>query len=182
MFLKGGVLILLAWSGDGFFPPYGAHFRYLASSWRSWALSWPILALSRPILSPSCFKMAPRWPNIAQHSAKMSQHSLQEQPQDPKKPSKVMYCRRFFGFRHFWQDRAQDPKKVAKMLPKMLLGSKLAILGTSWRQVGQLSAILAHLGAKMSPTGIQIEPQMRPKSHLGPSWRQEGRPGPQQCP
>ena len=31
------------------------------------------------------------------------------------------------------------------------VASKLAILGTSWRQVGQLGPILAHLGAKMRP-------------------------------
>ena len=152
MFLKGGhgdALRGPAWP----LPPYGAHFRYLASSWRSWALSWIILALSGRILSPSCSKMAPRWPNIAQHSAKMSQHSLQEQPQDPKKPSKVMYCRRFFGFRHFWQDRAQDPKKVAKMLPKV-------------RQVGHLSLQVGHLGHILAPSW----PTWR---HLGPSWRQD---------
>ena len=47
-------------------------------------------------------KMLQDGANMPQHSAKMSQHSLQEQPQDPKKPSKVMNCRRFFGFRHFW--------------------------------------------------------------------------------
>ena len=96
--------------------------------------------------------MVPRWLNIAQHSAKMSQHSLQEQPRDPKKPSKTLYCRRFSGFRHFWQDRAQDPKKVAKMLPKVRqvghLGFQVGHLG---RQVGQLGTILAHLGAKMRP-------------------------------
>ena len=135
-------------------PPYGAHFRYLVSSWRSWVLSWLlILMLSGPILSPSCSKMAPRWPNIAQHSAKMSQHSLQEQPQDPKKPSKVLYSRRFFGFRHFWQDRAQDPKQVAKMLPKV-------------RQVGHLNLQVGHLGHILAPSW----PTWR---HLGPSWRQD---------
>ena len=165
----------------GLLPPSGAHFRYLVSSWRSWALSWLILALLRPILSPSCSKMAPRWPNIAQHSAKMSQHSLQEQPQDPKKPSKVMNCRRFFGFRPFWKDRAQDAKKVNKMDPKARqVRSKFAFSGTSWRQVGQPSAIWAPtwpiLAPRCAPTGIQMEPQIRPKSHLGPSWRQEGRP------
>ena len=82
----------------------------------------------------------------------MSQHSLQEQPQDPKKPSKVFYCRRFSGFRHLVQDRNQDPKKVAKMLPKVRqvghLGFQVGHLG---RQVGQLGTILAHLGSKMHP-------------------------------
>ena len=93
-------------SGHGLLPPYGAHFRHLASSW---------------------------------HTAKMSQHSLQEHPQDPKKPSKVLYCRRFFGFRHFWQDRAQDAKKVAKMLPKV-------------RQVGHLRLQVDHLGFILAPS------------------------------
>ena len=109
-------------------------------------------------MGPSCSKMAPRWPNIAQHSAKMSQHSFQEQPQDPKKPSKVMYCRRFFGFRHFWQDRPQDPKKVAKMLPNVRQVGHLSfqvghlgpILAPSWPTWRHLCSNLAHLGAKMA--------------------------------
>ena len=137
----------------GSLPPSGAHFRHLVSSWRSWALSWLILALSGHILSPSCSKMVPRWPNIAQHSAKMSQHSLQEQPQDPKKPSKMLYCRRFSGFRHFWQDRAQDPKQVAKMLPKV-------------RQVGHLGFQVGHLGHILAPSWPTWH-------HFGPSWRQD---------
>ena len=167
-------------------PPLGAHFRHLVSSWRSWSLSWFILALLGHILSPSCSKMVPRWPNIAQHSAKMSQHSLPEQPQDPKKPSKMLYCRRFSRFRHFWQDRAQDPKKVAKML------SKVRQVGHLGFQVGHLGHILApswptwhHFGTswrQCDPIAIQMEPQMRSKSHLGPSWRQEGHRGPQKCP
>ena len=136
-------------------PLFGTHFRYLVSSWRSWALSCLILALLRPILSPSCSKMAPRWPNITQHTAKMSQHSLQEQPQDPKKPSKVLYYRRFCGFRHFWQDRAQDPTKVAKMLQKV-------------RQVGHLAPQVGHLGhilAPSWPTWRHLGAKMRPNSH-----------------
>ena len=98
-----------------------------------------------------------------------------------------MNCRRFFGFRPFWKDRAQDAKKVNKMHPKARqVRSKFAFLGTSWRQVGQHGAILAPtwpiLAPRCAPTGIQMEPQMRPKSHLGPSWRQEGRPWAQKCP
>ena len=112
--------------------------------------------------------MVPRWPNIAQHSAKMSQHSLPEQPQDPKKPSKMLYCRRFSGFRYFWQDRAQDPKKVAKMLPKVRqvgnLGFQVGHLG---RQVGQLGTILAHLGAKMRPNS---HPNRAPDALQIVSW------------
>ena len=152
MFLRGGTMIRRN-SRRGLLPPFGAHFRHLVSSWRSWALSWLILALSGHILSPSCSKLAPRWHNIAQHSAKMSQHSLQEQPQDPKKPSKVLYCRRFSGFRHFWQDRAQDPKKVAQMLPKV-------------RQVGHLGFQVGHLGHILAPSWPTWH-------HFGPSWRQD---------
>ena len=66
-------------------------------------------------------------------------------------------------------------------LKLVILKSKMAILGPSWRQVGQLSAILALtwpiLAPRCAPTDLQVEPQTRPKSHLGPSWRQEGRPG-----
>ena len=126
-----------------------------------------VLALLGLILSPSCRKMAPRWtkiaarwpkiaprwPKIAPRWPKIAQHSLQEEPQDPKKPSKVLYYRRFFGFRHFWQDRAQDPKKVAKMLPKV-------------RQVGHLGLQVGHLGHILAPSW----PTWR---HLGPSWRQD---------
>ena len=155
MFLKGGhgdASRRAEWCAPS---PLGAHFRHLVSSWRSWSLSWLILALSGRILPPSCSKMVPRWPNIAQHSAKMSQHSLQEQPQDPKKPSKVLYRRRCFGFRHFWPDRAQDPKRSPRcshMCAKLaILASKLAILGTSWRQVGQLGA---DLGASCAPIAM----------------------------
>ena len=97
---------------------FSAFFAQVGSCWRSWALCWLILSLLGPFLSSSWSKMAPKWLNIAQHSAKMGQDSLQEQPQDPKKPSKVLYSRRFWGFHQFWQDGAQDPKKVTKMLPK----------------------------------------------------------------
>ena len=73
------------------------------------------------------------------------------------------------------QDTSQNDLMLA------ILQSKMAILGPSWRQVGQLSAILAAtwpiLAPRCAPTDLQIEPQTRPKSHLGPSWRQEGRPG-----
>ena len=98
-----------------------------------------------------------------------------------------MNCRRFFGFRPFWKDRAQDAKKVNKMDPKAhQVSSRFAFSGTSWRQVGQPSAIWAPtwpiLAPRCAPTGIQIEPQMRSKSHLGPSWRQEGHRGAQKCP
>ena len=49
--------------------------------------------------------------------------------------------------------------------------SKFAFSGTSWRQVGQPSAIWAPtwpiLAPRCAPTGIQMEPQMPPNSHLG---------------
>ena len=157
-------------------PPFGAHFRYLASSWRSWALSWLILALSGPILSPSCSKMAPRWPNIAQHSAKIAQHSLQEQPQDPKKLSKVLYYRHLLFFSIFGKIapkiQKRSPRSSQKCAKLAILASKLAILGASWRQVGQLSAILAHLGAKMRPhrhrNGAPDAPQIASWAILAP--------------
>ena len=83
----------------------GALFQFffvsVGSCWRFWALCRLILSLLGPILSSSWSKMVLRWLNIAQHSAKMSQDSLQEQLQNFKKPSKVMYCRCFFDFRNF---------------------------------------------------------------------------------
>ena len=51
------------------------------------------------------------------------------------------------------------------------LGAKLANLAPSW-------PILA---PRCAPIAIQMEPQMRHTSHLGPSWRQEGHRGPQKC-
>ena len=78
------------------------------------------------------------------------------------------------------QDASQNGLKLA------ILKSKMAIFGPSWRQDGQLSAILALtwpiLAPRCAPTCIQMEPQMRSKSHLGPAWRQEGHRGPQKCP
>ena len=98
VFLKGG---------------HGDALRLLAIAlpplWRPFSLSCLILALLGAILDhlgalrPHLVaKLLQDGAQMAQHSAKMSQHSLQEQPQDPKKLSKVMNYRRFFGFRHFW--------------------------------------------------------------------------------
>ena len=137
----------------GSLPPYGAHFRYLVSTWRSWALSWLILALLGTILSPSCSKMAPRWPNITQHSAKIAQHSLQRAAPGPQKTFKSAVLSCFFGFRNFWQDRAQDPKTVARMLLKV-------------RQVG-------HLGFQAGHRVHILAPSWPTWRHLGPSWRQD---------
>ena len=119
----------------------------------SFSLVLALLALLGLILSPSCRKMAPRWtkiaarwpkiaprwPKIAPRWPKIAQHSLQEELLDPKKPSKVLYSRRFFGFRHFGQDRAQDAKKVAKVLPKV-------------RQVGHLRLQVGHFGHILAPS------------------------------
>ena len=70
-----------------------------------------------------------------------------------------MNCRRFFGFRPFWKDRAQDAKKVNKMDPKARqVRSKFAFSGTSWRQVGQPSAIWA-------PTWPILAPRCAPNRH-----------------
>ena len=170
-----------------------------APAWIATPLRLPISLSGRPF-SPSCLilallaailahlgarrahlvaKLLQDGAQMTQHSAKMGQHGLQEGSQIQEKPLKVMNSRRFFGFRPFWQDRAQDTKKVTKMLPKARqVGSKFASLGTSWRQVGQHSVILAPtwpiLVPRCAPTGIHMEPQMPPNSHLAPSWRQEG--------
>ena len=103
----------------------------------------------------------------------------------PKTPKNLVKPKVFKVFSAIWlfapnilksgQDTSQNGLKLA------ILQSKMAILGPSWRQVGQLSAILAAtwpiLAPRCAPTDLQGEPQTRPKSHLGPSWRQEGRPG-----
>ena len=150
---------------------FGAHFSYLVSSWRSWALSWLILALSGHILSPNCSKMVPRWPNIAQHSAKMSQHSLQEQPRDPKNLQKYSTVVVFLVFAIFAKIapkiQNRSPRCSQKCAKMAILASKLAILGTSWRQVGQLGTILAYLGAKMRPNS---HPNGAPNALQIASW------------
>ena len=81
----------------------------------------------------------------------------------------------FFRFSAIWllapnilqsgQDTSQNGLKLA------ILQSKMAILGPSWRQVGQLSAILAPtwpiLAPICAPKNLQIEPQTRPNRILG---------------
>ena len=124
--------------------------------------SWLILALLAALLAhlgalePHLIaKLLQDGANMPQHSAKMNQLGLQDRPQDREKPPKVMNCRRFFGFRHFWQDRAQDPTKVAKMLQKV-------------RQVGNLAPQVGHLGhilAPSWPTWRHLGAKMRPNSH-----------------
>merc|ERR1712025_355724 len=92
--------------------------------------------------------MAKLGAKMAQHSAKMSQHSLQEPPQDPQKPCKSDELSSFFRFSLVLarspprsKKSRQDPPKSALKMP--ILGSMFAILATSWREDGQLSAILA---------------------------------------
>ena len=62
----------------------------------------------------------------------------------------------FKVFISFGKMAPKIPKKSARCSqksPKLpILGSKLAILGTSWRQVGQQSGILAHHGGIVRPT------------------------------
>ena len=110
------------------------------------------MALSGRILSPSCSKMAPRWPNIAQHSAKMIQHSLPKTSKNLQKcyTTVVVFVFAIFG-KIATKIQQRSPRSSQKCAKLAILASKLAILGTSWRQVGKLGAILAHLGAKMRP-------------------------------
>ena len=94
--------------------------------------------------------------SMAQYGAKMSQHGLQEHPRDPKKPSKVLYCHRFFDFGRFYQDRNPNQTKITKMIPKA-------------HQVAHLRLQAGHLGHILVPSW--------PTRHIGPtldpSWRQD---------
>ena len=124
--------------------------RILSPSCRKMAPRWTKMAPRWPKIAPRLSKIAPRWPKIAQHS-------LQEEPQEPKILQKCCTLVVFSVFAIFGKIAPKiqknrsprcSPKKCAKLA---ILASKLANLGTSWRQVGQLGAILAHLGAKMRP-------------------------------
>ena len=106
----------------------------------------------------------------------MSQHSLQELPQDPRKPCKSDELSSFFLFSQVLARSSprskrspQDPPKSALKMP--ILGSMCAILATSWREVGQLSAILAHLGPScrqdVLPQASEGSPERVPISTLG---------------
>ena len=185
--MQGGPPLAVAWIPTPQEEPPAPKFAYLASSWRSCAPSWLILALLGLILSPSCSKMAPSWPNIAQHRAKMRQHSLQEHHPRSKKTIESDELSSFFWFSPFLVRSRPRSKKGHQNAPKSApswpswppswpswahLGAKLANLAPSW-------PILA---PRCAPIAIQMEPQMRHKSHLGPSWRQEGHRGPQKCP
>ena len=70
------------------------------------------------------------------------------------------------------RSKKTSPKCTKKRAELPILGCKLAILDTSWRQVGQLSAILAHLGAKMRPNrhpnGAPDAPQIASWAILAP--------------
>ena len=144
---RGASSLAAAWIATPLEEPPAPKFAYLASSWRSCAPSWLILALLGLILSPSCSKMAPSWPNIAQHRAKMRQHGFQEHPQEPRKLQKTYKNLRFFRFSAIWLfapnilKSGQDTFRNGLILA--ILKSKMAILGPSWRQVGQFSAIYA---------------------------------------
>ena len=106
----------------------------------------------------------------------MSQHSLQEHPQDPRKPCKSDELSSFFGFSLVLarspprsRKSRQDPPKSALKMP--ILGSMCAILATSWREVGQLSAILAPTWPILAPRCAQQasegSPEHVPISTLG---------------
>ena len=179
MFLKGGhgdSLRVVAWIAPFLDPPSGAHFRHLASSWRSWPLSWLILALSVHILSPSCSKMAPRWPNIAPRCANIAS----ERTPRSKKTFKSDELSSFFWFspilersRPRCKNQQDAPRSAPSTIQVRLLGH---ILAPSWPHGAILAPTWPILAPRCAPTCIQMKPQMRPKSHLGPSWRQEGRP------
>ena len=155
LFLKGGhgdSLRVVAWISPFLDPPSGAHFRHLASSWRSWPLSWLILALSVHILSPSCSKMAPRSPNIAPRCANIAS----ERAPRSKKTFKSDELSSFFWFspilersRPRCKKSQQDaPKSAPSTVQVRLLGHILAPSWPTWRHLG---SNLAHLGAKMRP-------------------------------
>ena len=92
----------------------------------------------------------------------------------PKTPKNLQKCSTLVVFMVFASFGKMSPK-IQKKSPGCsqkraklpILGSKLAILGTSWRQVGQLSAILAHLGAKMRPNS---HPNGAPDAQQIASW------------
>ena len=142
----------------------GAIFRaflgHVGSCWWSWALCWLILALFGPILPPSCRKMAPKWPNIDQHSAKMGQNCSPRAPKSSKNLEKPIKTWGFWRFLAIWLFASKIPKSGQDAsqngLKLVSLGSKMAILGPSWRQVGQLSAILA-------PTWPILVPRWAPR-------------------
>ena len=176
LFLKGGHgvrLRLLARVAPFLDPPSGAHFRHLASSWRSWPLSWLILALSVHILSPSCSKMAPRSPNIAPRCANIAS----ERAPRSKKTFKSDELSSFFWFspilersRPRCKKSQQDaPKSAPSTLQVRLLGHILAPSWPTWRHLG---SNLAHLGAKMRPNrhpnGAPDAPQIASWAILAP--------------
>ena len=80
----------------------------------------------------------------------MNQNGLQE-PQKPlKKPHVLIFCFAIWLFAPKIPKNGQDASQ--NDLKLVILRSKMAILGPSWRQVGQLSAILV-------PTWRQDAPQ-----------------------
>ena len=86
-----------------------------------------------------------------------------------------------------WGPQKMSPRFSQRRAHKLLiLGSMCAILATSWREVGQLSAILAPtwpiLAPRCAPTGLRREPRARPNQHPGASWRQAARQEPPNLP
>ena len=92
-------------------------------------------------------------------------------PETPKNLQKCCTSVVFWLFAIFGKIAPKMQKKSPRCSQKCaklaILGSKLAILGTSWRQVGQLGAILAHLGAKMRPNS---HPNGSPDATQIASW------------
>ena len=86
-------------------------------------------------------RMSQHSAKMAQNNPKITQHSLQEQPQDTKKPSKVMYSRRFLVFAFF-----------AKIAPKMQKKSRqdTAKSVPSWPSCRQVAPGLPQDGANMT--------------------------------
>ena len=124
--------------------------------------------------------------NMPQHSAKMSQLGLQDRPQDRFFP-KSDELSSFFWFSPFLarsrprsKTGRQDAPKSAPSWPSWPPSwPSWAHLGTKLANLAPSCPILA---PRCAPIAIQMEPQMRSKSHLGPSWRQEGHRGARKCP
>jgi len=121
-----------------------------------------------------------------QHSPTSRQDEPTWPPRAPPRPPKTLKTHMFFKVLcSIWPFALKIPKSRQDTsqngLKLVIFKSKMPILGPSWRQDGQLSAILALtwpiLAPRCAPTDLQVEPQTRHKSHLGPSWRQEGHPG-----
>ena len=152
--------------------------------WRPFSPSCLILALLGAILAHLAALGPHLVTKLLQDGAQMAQHSPAPRP---PKTFKNALLSSFFWFSPFLarsrprsKTSRQDAPKSVPSWPSWLpswpswahLGAKLANLAPFW-------PILA---PRCDPIAIQMEPQMRSKSHLGPSWPQEGHRGPQKCP